>query len=398
MLYVLPDYYLKFHCIADQCEDTCCAGWQIMIDKQSLRRYKACQSPYRRRLFRSVNWRKQCFRQDGEKRCSFLDEQNLCELYRTLGPESLCRTCRLYPRHIEEYENVREISLSVSCPEAARLLLSRQRPLSFREFYREREEQYPQFDELFYGQLVEGRRVMLEVFQNRSLSLARRCYLVSVLADKMQDYYQQGKLFDWPVLWEQALVESKEDRMSQDPSPEFSAVPEAKKSMEKNGSQGGWRADQSVRCYQWIRGMVNSLGGFEALKEDWPLWLKETRDWLYQRGYGDYRKICRDFSRWLDDHWPDWEISFEQLQVYFLFIYFCGAVYDEEILASAQLGIVHGWLIYEMLMAVWLRNGKEVSLEDLMELVHRYSRELEHSDVNQRKMEQLMQKKKLPWL
>lgn len=36
MLYTIPDYYDDFTCIADACEDTCCAGWQIVIDKESL--------------------------------------------------------------------------------------------------------------------------------------------------------------------------------------------------------------------------------------------------------------------------------------------------------------------------------------------------------------------------
>ena len=30
MLYVKPEYYEKFACIADRCEATCCAGWQIL--------------------------------------------------------------------------------------------------------------------------------------------------------------------------------------------------------------------------------------------------------------------------------------------------------------------------------------------------------------------------------
>ena len=36
MLYTIPDYYKEFQCIADKCEDTCCAGWQIVVDKKSL--------------------------------------------------------------------------------------------------------------------------------------------------------------------------------------------------------------------------------------------------------------------------------------------------------------------------------------------------------------------------
>ena len=39
MLYTIPDYYQNFKCTADECEDTCCAGWQIAIDRKSLVRY-----------------------------------------------------------------------------------------------------------------------------------------------------------------------------------------------------------------------------------------------------------------------------------------------------------------------------------------------------------------------
>ena len=39
MLYTIPDYYNEFSCIAGDCPDTCCAGWQIVIDKKSLKKY-----------------------------------------------------------------------------------------------------------------------------------------------------------------------------------------------------------------------------------------------------------------------------------------------------------------------------------------------------------------------
>ena len=29
-----PDFYKEFSCIAGSCPDTCCSGWQIMIDKK----------------------------------------------------------------------------------------------------------------------------------------------------------------------------------------------------------------------------------------------------------------------------------------------------------------------------------------------------------------------------
>ena len=40
MLYTVPHYYRKFQCTASACTDTCCAGWQIMIDDASLKKYR----------------------------------------------------------------------------------------------------------------------------------------------------------------------------------------------------------------------------------------------------------------------------------------------------------------------------------------------------------------------
>lgn len=39
MKYLKPHFYDKFICTAGDCPDTCCAGWQIMIDEESLERY-----------------------------------------------------------------------------------------------------------------------------------------------------------------------------------------------------------------------------------------------------------------------------------------------------------------------------------------------------------------------
>ena len=66
MLYTIPDYYKEFTCIADRCEDTCCAGWQIVIDKKSLAKYKKMPDDFGRIMRKKVNWITGTFRQDKE--------------------------------------------------------------------------------------------------------------------------------------------------------------------------------------------------------------------------------------------------------------------------------------------------------------------------------------------
>ncbi len=81
MLYIFPNYYKSFRCLADKCEDTCCAGWQIVIDKKSLRKYKKEDSDFRDRLLNSINRINGTFKQSKDKRCAFFNNDNLCDMY-----------------------------------------------------------------------------------------------------------------------------------------------------------------------------------------------------------------------------------------------------------------------------------------------------------------------------
>ena len=126
MLYIRPDYYNKFKCTADKCEATCCAGWQIVIDDASLERYEKEQSTYGNVLPVRIDWAEGIFKQDSCKRCAFLNPDNLCDMYKHLGEDSLCMTCTNYPRHIEEFENVgfdvekfMEMDVSTAIPHSA---------------------------------------------------------------------------------------------------------------------------------------------------------------------------------------------------------------------------------------------------------------------------------------
>ena len=91
-----PDYYDNFVCIADKCPETCCAGWQIEIDKDALKRY-------RDKKIETVDFKHECFYQDKEKRCKNLNEKGLCNLILEHGEDILCNTCRLFPRHSSQW-------------------------------------------------------------------------------------------------------------------------------------------------------------------------------------------------------------------------------------------------------------------------------------------------------
>ncbi len=86
-----------------------------------------------------------------------------------LGEKSLCKTCKMYPRHVEEFEDVREITLSVSCPEVARILMVKRNRSVFL-LMKQGEEEYDDFDPFLYSKLVDARKVMIDILQDRDKS------------------------------------------------------------------------------------------------------------------------------------------------------------------------------------------------------------------------------------
>lgn len=124
MIIHYPGYYKKFRCLAGECPDTCCIGWEITVDRETEKTYQKLRkgkSELAERLRRSV--RRRLIIPDGD-RCPFLAGDGLCDLCREYGEAAMTRTCRRYPRHVEDFGDIHEVELLCSCPEAARLILS----------------------------------------------------------------------------------------------------------------------------------------------------------------------------------------------------------------------------------------------------------------------------------
>ena len=207
MQYIIPHYYKKFACIGGDCPDTCCAGWQIMIDPASLKKYRQTKGQLGSRLHNEIDWEEGAFRQY-EKRCAFLNEENLCDLYiEGNGSEMFCKTCRLYPRHVEEFEDVREMTLSVSCPEVARILLGKKEPVRFLTYESNKEEEYDDFDPFLYSKLVDARKVMIDILQDRSKKLNLRVGLVLSIAHDLQVRIKREDIFSIDDVFEKYQTE-----------------------------------------------------------------------------------------------------------------------------------------------------------------------------------------------
>ena len=121
--YILS-YYPNFKCIANNCKHTCCAGWDMYIDKKTLNDYKNEKSTFSTTLQKGIDFKKSKFMSDKFKRCAFLNGDGLCEIIKNLGENSLCQICRDHPRFRSFFEIGEEIGLGFCCEEATRIILS----------------------------------------------------------------------------------------------------------------------------------------------------------------------------------------------------------------------------------------------------------------------------------
>ena len=103
----IPDYYKEFQCIAGQCKDNCCIGWDIMIDEKSYERYQKVTTDFKDRLNQGIQHGKEPqFNMDEQNRCVFLNKDNLCDIYIELGESALCEICTQHPRfHNEDVQS-----------------------------------------------------------------------------------------------------------------------------------------------------------------------------------------------------------------------------------------------------------------------------------------------------
>ena len=403
MIYTYPDYYKKFNCIADKCPDTCCGKWQIVIDDDSLERYQEYDGDYRPELHRKVNWKEGVFRHGRSGKCAFLRDDMLCDLYIHMGKESLCTTCREYPRHTEEFENVREVSLSLSCPEVARILMNITDKVTFVTEEDDEDEVFDDFDYFLYSNLEDIREEILNVIQDRNVDIRSRIERVIQIGASAQRHYDEGDL----VMWDECEEQDKPEICRK-----IEFCPEHSNTEINNEV---FLDDEYVLLQRQFGFLLDEL---ELLYDDWEDVLIESQKLLFGDGEEKFTENQRLFEAWwrnnsevpggqpgqnsdaaesvvTEDNVIEGElrmtmdIFLEQIIVYFISIYLLGAVYDDNIAGKVNACVGHAVELYMLLMARWLRNGETLSVDDLIELSYRYSREIEHSDENLEQVEVL---------
>ena len=192
MIYRAPEYTKEFHCIASDCRDSCCIGWEISVDEETMQKYKT----ERGTLFSDIRASLSadgCFLLGENKRCPHLLKNGLCRIICEAGEEALCDICREHPRFYNYYGGVCEWGIGLSCESAAQRILSAENASVFYEKETDEAEEEGENDALF-SLLFSERGKMLTLALNPDIQTEEKLLQLKNWGDALQNFIDNADI------------------------------------------------------------------------------------------------------------------------------------------------------------------------------------------------------------
>lgn len=340
-----PSYYKEFHCIASDCTDNCCIGWEIDVDAQSLAYYQTISGTFGKKLRTSISRPDSetglaHFLMNEQERCPFLDSCNLCEIYTTLGEQHMVQICTDHPRYFAWFSGGREDGLGLCCEAAAKLILQRT--------------EYPQWDvtqepdisdehneteDTFEPSLFSMREKLFHLIKPEApVSFDEKTDTIYRTARAMQDEYD-AMLFSFP-----------EDDLGEDTF---------------CWSQAFWNEACLTQIFdQLLQLEINTAAWRDTLltaQAHIPKLLQTRPDFLeyYQANAFEY----------------------DQLLLYFVYRHFMKALEDDAVREKVQFALLSTAIIQALDISHWLTH-RTLTPWDQICICKAYSREIEYNEEN----------------
>ncbi|MGU8298419.1 flagellin lysine-N-methylase [Clostridium perfringens] len=437
----VPNYFNEFKCIASECEDTCCAGWEIVIDDETHKRYENVEGEFGEIL------RSKIVKSDGENifllnngNCSFLNEKKMCEIYINLGEDHLCYTCQQFPRYTEEFLDLKEVGLSLSCPEAARIILRKAENTTFNlseEVNCENEIKEELEDDLSLSceninssncdlckssnlKNSENNRLF-----NLSESENRECFDLKNSEDsecsnsEVESFTDDEDCFDEGID-EEILSEFLEcrnivfniiERNDLDLGTKAALALEFVKEVQNKIDLGDMdeisELMEEYRDENFVNTLVKELESYKGkesikhknlceylnvyksikhINSNDPLGLEKALKY-FEGNEEFYLRKHKEFNEYYKENL----YKFKNILVYFIFRYFMKAIFDYDVSAKIKLAIISTLMIKELAVVRFIENDNEFTEEDMVEVSRIYSKDIEHSDENIENLQEIFE-------
>ncbi len=330
MKVIKPDYYDEFKCVSSDCKDTCCKGWEIIVDEKTYNKYKELNDEYKHDLFKNIATRnsERVIMPKKDNECPFLNESGLCDIYEKVGKDYLCQVCTKYPRFENIYANECDKGLFMSCMPVAELIAHHTDHIRFIETEEERELNLSEIDADLYMALKQIRGKCIDIVQDRQYDIKTRVFMLLDYAKKAQKCISKGKY--------NGVQNITIDDFAQ------------------NGCSEAGNKD--------LKNVISTFLTFEILTMKWKILLEEIFE---------FASVEKKNANYCNAN------VYENFLVYMIYGYLLDAVYDKNL--SGRVNAIISCMLIIAEVDRFRGNG---NLDIFIDTIHLFSKEIEHCEEN----------------
>lgn len=200
MKILVPDIYQDFKCIGGECLKTCCMGWTILVDDDTIKKYKENSDPFftdvLSHLTSAEGSNRQIIKLDDEEKCPFLNEKGLCNIVLNKGDDYIGYVCQTYPRIFLEYNDTIFATVCSSCPEVARMIIDKDDFISYSLDEIPDEKTYENVDWTLYNELINALVISNDIIQYIELPLSKRYEILLSIAEIIDKHIANKTISD----------------------------------------------------------------------------------------------------------------------------------------------------------------------------------------------------------
>jgi len=295
---------------------------------------------------------------DGD-RCPFLNSNNLCDIYKEEGERYLCYTCKQYPRYMEEFIDYREMGISLSCPEAARIILGHPKLTEF-ELSENSQVGHKAYDdeEDILEEFFQCRALIIDILERVDIPLGVRAGVVLRFVQELQDKLDFGEL--------DAIHQIRE---------KYNKSCDLKELIKELSTYKGNEGMKYNHVYEYFK----TYRDLEHINANDPLGINKVLR-TYWRSEAD-RELYMNRHKAFDRYYKGNMNKFRKILVYFIYRYFMKSFYDYDMSSKIKVAMMSVIMIKELAVVRW--SEKEAFSEaDMVDISHLYSKDIEHLEEN----------------
>ena len=221
---------------------------------------------------------------------------------------------------------------------------------------------YNDIDPELYMMLMASRKTAFDIAQNRDFDIVMRYCLVLEYAKDIQDMIDKGTL--------SKIMNIKNNYSNEE-------------YLRERTKTFNILHNEEYTRYSYIYEYLKIFDDFEIINKSWTDMVNHEKEYMYEQSSNEeYKSRYNRFEQYYHEK----EYEYEQLLVYFIFRYYLKAVNDDDVFSKVKMAVVSFLIIKDLDVLRFCDNEGSLSFEEQVDIMHIYSREIEHSYENFEKL------------